>query len=99
MGGTRGFMEDTNKQEMDLLFDQTGGTELDPELERLLDARNYTDKLEMLTNMRDRLTKDMIRTICITHDIRLNAQDLPEQYQELHEYMRVMGKYEGNRLR
>ncbi len=92
-------MEDTNKQEMDLPFDQTGGTELDPELERLLDARNYTDKLEMLTNMRDRLTKDMIRTICITHDIRLNAQELPEQYQELREYMRVMGKYEGNRLR
>ncbi|MCR5223313.1 MAG: hypothetical protein K6D90_10675 [Lachnospiraceae bacterium] len=99
MGGTRGFMEDANRQEINEAAEQAGGAELDPELERLLDARNYTDKLEMLTNMRDRLTKDMIRTICITHDIRLNAQELPEQYQELREYMRVMGKYEGNRLR
>jgi Cdc6-like AAA superfamily ATPase len=73
--------------------------ELDPELERLLDERNYTEKLEMLTNMRSRLTKEMIRTICITHDIQLNAEDLQEQYSELCEYMRVMGKYEGNRLR
>lgn len=99
MGGTRGFMEDANRQEINEAAEQAGGAELDPELERLLDARNYTDKLEMLTNMRDRLTKEMIRTICVTHDIRLNAQELPEQYQELHEYMRVMGKYEGNRLR
>ncbi len=72
---------------------------LDPELEALLDTKLYKDKLEMLINMRHRLTEDMIRTICITHDIRLNATDVQEQYEELKAYMSTMKKYETDRLR
>ncbi|MBR4168895.1 MAG: hypothetical protein IKR47_04105 [Lachnospiraceae bacterium] len=73
--------------------------ELDPELEALLDTKLYKDKLEMLINMRHRLTEDMIRTICITHDIQLNATDVQEQYEELKAYMSTMKKYETDRLR
>ena len=73
--------------------------ELDPELEKLLDTKLYTEKLEILYNMRNRLTPEMIRTICITHDIELNATGVQEQYLELRDYMSTMGKYEGNRLR
>ena len=72
---------------------------LDPELEKLLDTKLYTEKLEILYNMRNRLTPEMIRTICITHDIELNATDVADQYLELRDYMSTMGKYEGNRLR
>ena len=72
---------------------------LDPELEKLLDTKLYTEKLEILYNMRNRLTPEMIRTICITHDIELNATEVGEQYLELRDYMSTMGKYEGNRLR
>lgn len=73
--------------------------QLDPQLERLLDAKLYTEKLEILTDMRGRLNVDMIRTICITHDIDLNASDVEEQYLELHDIFATMGKYEGSRLR
>ncbi len=72
---------------------------LDPQLERLLDAKLYSEKVEILYDMRSRLTPEMIRTICITHDIELNATDVQEQYLELRDIMTTMGKYEGNRLR
>ncbi|MBO4901272.1 MAG: hypothetical protein J5518_00570 [Lachnospiraceae bacterium] len=72
---------------------------MDPELEKLLDAKLYRDKVEILYNMRHRLTEDMIRTICITHDIELNAQDVEAQYIELRDYMNTMKRYEGDRLR
>ena len=74
-------------------------TELDPELEALLDTKLYKDKLEILYNMRHRLTEDMIRTICITHDIQLNATDVESQYEELKSVMNTMKKYESDRLR
>ncbi|MBP5385074.1 MAG: hypothetical protein J6Y57_08905 [Lachnospiraceae bacterium] len=80
-------------------FEENMDAQLDPELERLLDAKLYGEKVEILYNMRDRLTDEMIRTICITHDIQLNATDVEEQYRELRDYMTTMKKYEGNRLR
>lgn len=72
---------------------------LDEKLENLLDAKSYGEKLEMLYEIKDRLTKEMIRTICITHDIELNSTDVYEQYEELKSYMLTMEKYETNRLR
>ncbi|MCR5267648.1 MAG: hypothetical protein K6E16_03955 [Lachnospiraceae bacterium] len=80
-------------------FEEMGEVQLDPELEALLDAKLYKDKLEILYNMRHRLTEDMIRTICITHDIQLNATDVDAQYEELKNYMSTMRKYETDRLR
>ena len=72
---------------------------LDAQLESLLDAKLFSEKMEILYDMRDRLTPEMIRTICITHDIDLNATEVEEQYLELRDYMATMSKYEGNRLR
>lgn len=72
---------------------------LDAQLEKLLDAKTYREKAELLYALRDRLTKEMIRTICITHDIELNSLEVPEQYEELKSYMLTMEKFESTRLR
>lgn len=72
---------------------------LDEQLEKLLDAKSYGEKAELLYALRDRLTKEMIRTICITHDIELNSTDIMDQYEELKSYMLTMEKYESTRLR
>lgn len=72
---------------------------VDSQLEQLLDAKTYGEKGELLYAMRERLTKEMIRTICITHDIELNSTELEDQYEELKSYMLTMEKFESTRLR
>lgn len=72
---------------------------LDPRLEKLLDAKTYGEKAELLYALRDCLTKEMVRTICITHDIELNSSEIVEQYEELKSYMLTMEKFESTRLR
>ena len=81
--------------------DETAPAEglLDEQLERLLDAKSYGEKAELLYALKDRLTTEMIRTICITHDIELNSTEVCDQYEELKSYMLTMEKYESNRLR
>lgn len=71
---------------------------LDPTLEKLLDVKSYKDKLELLYELKDRLTTDMIRIICITHDIEITAETVEEQYNELRSCFQMMEKYEGSRL-
>lgn len=71
---------------------------LDPTLEKLLDAKSYKDKLEFLYELRDRLTTDMIRIICITHDIEITSESIDAQYDELRGCFQMMEKYEGNRM-
>ncbi|MBR6451133.1 MAG: hypothetical protein IKS87_00380 [Lachnospiraceae bacterium] len=75
------------------------GVELDPMLEKLLDTKLYKDKVEILYDLRDRLTDEMINIICITHDIELKSTDLDDRYHELRDYMMTMKKYESDRLR
>lgn len=79
--------------------EETEDTLLDAQLEKLLDAKTYGEKAQLLYALRERLTKDMIRTICITHDIELNSVEIPDQYEELKSYMLTMEKYESTRLR
>lgn len=72
---------------------------LDPDLERLLDAKKMSEKGELLFFLRDRLTKEMITTICISMDLSLTAHDLDGQYEELRSIFKTMEKFEGDRLR
>lgn len=72
---------------------------VDQRLEKLLDSKYYGEKAEILYSLRDSLTKEMIRTICITHDIELNSTEIEDQYEELRSYMLTMEKYESTRLR
>ena len=75
--------------------------ELDPDLERFLDAKTIPEKLEILYAMRDKLDEEMLRVICITMDIQLNSTGVKEQYAELRSILNTIEKYEctRNRLR
>lgn len=96
---TAGIIADITADNSDASGDTCSEGILDAQLEKLLDAKTYGEKAELLYALRERLTKDMIRTICITHDIELNSTEIPDQYEELKSYMLTMEKYESTRLR
>ncbi len=72
---------------------------LDPMLEKFLDAKTYTEKAEILDNMRDKITESMMQTISISLDLSMNATDPVEQYDEIRNCLFMMKKYESDRLR
>ncbi len=72
---------------------------LDPELEAFLDERSYDRKLDIFMLLRKRITEDMLQTIAIALDIRLNGDTLEDRCYEVLECIKTKKKYESDRLR
>lgn len=72
---------------------------LDPMLLSFLDADTYEEKLDIFTDMRDRVTDDMLTTMAVSMDIDLKEGELADRYEELKNCIIMREKYECNRLR
>ena len=72
---------------------------LDPMLLAFLDADTYEEKLTIFTDMRGRVTDDMLTTMAVSMDIDLKEGELMYRYEELKNCIIMLEKYECNRLR
>ena len=72
---------------------------LDPMLMAFLDADSYEEKLAIFTDMRGRITDDMLTTMAVALDIDLKEGKLMERYEELKNCIVMLEKYECTRLR
>lgn len=76
-----------------------GPAQLDPLLERFLDAGSYEEKLNVFYLMKRKGTKDMLSYVAMSLDIQLSKEDFDEQYAEILSCLKTMEKFECNRLR
>lgn len=72
---------------------------LDPTVERLLDSKEFTDKIEAFELLRGKCTEDMLSTIAMALDIQLSGDTLEEKYADILRCLKMHQKYETNRLR
>lgn len=72
---------------------------LHPLLEEFLDADSYEDKLEIFMKMRDVADRRMLSTVAVSLDVEITKDDVEEQFEEILYCIRMMEKFECNRLR
>lgn len=64
-----------------------------------LDAQAYSEKLEILYQMKDCVTDYLIDTMALSLDMEIPQGVLEDRYQKLIRSLRTVMKYEANRLR
>lgn len=72
---------------------------LDPIVEKILDSKEYTDKIEAFELLRGKCTEDMLATLAMSLDIQLSGETIEEKYADVLRCLRMHQKYETNRLR
>lgn len=72
---------------------------IDPIVEKILDAKDYKDKIENLELIRGRITDEMLTTIAISLDIQFAGDTLEEKYADILKCLKMRNKYETNRFR
>lgn len=72
---------------------------IDPIVEKILDAKDYKDKIENLELIRGRITEEMLTTIAISLDIQFAGDTLEEKYADILKCLKMRNKYETNRFR
>lgn len=73
--------------------------QIDPMVLAYLDADTCKEKLQILTNMKDRLTDQMINTMAIAIDVDVKPGDITERYEELKYCLAMKERFECRRLR
>lgn len=73
--------------------------QIDPMVLQYLDADTCKEKLQILTNMKDRLTDQMINTMAIAIDVEVKPGDITERYEELKYCLATRERFECRRLR
>ena len=68
-------------------------------LERFLDAKQHSDKLDIFMDMRGKVTEAIMGTISAALELELSKPTVEEQYDEILECLRTLAKYECMRLR
>ena len=74
-------------------------TQIDPGVLAYLDANTCKEKLQILTNMKDRLTDAMINTMAVAIDVEVKPGDITERYEELKYCLATRERFECRRLR
>lgn len=72
---------------------------LNPLLEEFLDAELIEDKIEIYYKMRDVADRKMLSTVAVSLDIEISKEDVEDQYDEILGCLKMMGRFEGSRLR
>ena len=72
---------------------------LHPLLEKFLDADSYEDKLEVFYEMKGKADSEMLSYVATSLDIEMTGEDVVEQYADILKCLKMMTKYECNRLR
>lgn len=83
------LQEEEEKQEINI----------DPMVLAFLDADSYEDRLQILSNLHNRITDDMITTMAVACDIEVPDGDLEERYLGLKNCLSTLERFECNRLR
>ncbi len=79
---------------------ETGNSEeIDPRLERFLDAATYEEKLEVLAGIRDSLNDKLIDAMAVSLDVEVPEGSIDSRYVSLRNCIRAHAKYESLRLR
>lgn len=72
---------------------------LNPLLEKFLDADSYTEKLDILYEMKGKADTEMLSYVATSLDIEVEGEDAMEWYAQIQKCLKTMVKYECNRLR
>ncbi|MDE5680039.1 MAG: DUF1653 domain-containing protein [Lachnospiraceae bacterium] len=72
---------------------------IDPMVLAFLDADSYEERLEILENLHNRITDDMITTMAVACDIEVADGDLEERFLGLKSCLITLERFECNRLR
>jgi len=72
---------------------------INPHLMDYLDADTYEEKLQILYQMRNEVTDEILNTMSIAIDIELKDGDLESRYEELKYCLMTRERFECNRLR
>jgi len=81
------------------VYKEDGTLVLDPTIEKILDSKEYTDKIEAFELLRGKCDENMLSTIAMSLDIQLSGETLEEKYADILKCLRMHQKYETNRLR
>lgn len=86
------------KQEI-LVEDEKEQVLINTDLMNFLDARSYSEKLEILQQSRKRLTEEVLLGMAMSMDCTLSDGDFDVQYDSLVYFLETHLRFEGNRLR
>lgn len=79
--------------------DENNESKVDSRLLMFLDARDYNDKLNVLTALKGKLDDKLIDDIATVIDVTVPEGPLDKRYASLKSCILAHAKYEGNRLR
>ena len=77
----------------------TASVQLDPDVERFLDARSYEERLDILREMRDKITDDMIDIMSTVIDIEIPKARTSKRFDLFMDALAMRRHYEAHRLR
>lgn len=72
---------------------------IDENVLAFLEADTYEQKLNIFSEMRDKVTQDMLNTIAASLDIEVDSGELEERYRQIQNCLMTFQRYECNRLR
>lgn len=93
-----GEVDITLEDDMDTRkYKEDGTLVIDPLVERLLDEKEFTKKIEVLQLLRNKCTDEMLTQIAISLDIKLTSDTIEGKYAEILKVLRMHEKYESGR--
>lgn len=73
--------------------------QINPWLERFLDAEGYDKQLEALNQMRGKVGQKELDSIYLVLDIQQSAGDVDSQLRQIMKHLEMRKRYDGSRLR
>ena len=80
-------------------YKEDGTLVLDPVVEAILDAKEYTKKIENFQLLRGKCTEEMLTMLAISLDVQLTEGTIDDKYAQILQTLRMHEKYESARLR
>ena len=93
--------EETEEQSDDdsAVYKDNGELVIDPDVEGVLDEKEFSKKIEFFEMLRGKCTEDMLTTIAISLDIQLQEGSIEDKYSQILRTLKMHEKYETSRLR
>ena len=93
--------EETEEQSDDdsAVYKDNGELVIDPYVERVLDEKEFSKKIEFFEMLRGKCSEYMLTTIAISLDIQLQEGIIEDKYSQILRTLKMHEKYETSRLR
>lgn len=76
-----------------------GETQIDPMVLQFLETENFEDKYNILSGMKNRITKDHIAVMSMSLDVTIEDGELEDMYRQLKTCVDTRKRFETTRLR